>query len=93
MKRTEDTSGQEKRYIGLDVHKHYVTVGGMNAQQEMVLRPRNVEMERFKAWAAVNLCQTDEVVLEATSGCCGCSLQICFRKCGCHRWKYASYEP
>ena len=67
MKRTEDTSGQEKRYIGLDVHKHYVTVGGMNAQQEMVLRPRNVEMERFKAWAAVNLCQTDEVVLEATT--------------------------
>ncbi len=50
MKRTEDTSGQEKRYIGLDVHKHYITVGGMNAQQEMVLRPRNVEMDRFKRW-------------------------------------------
>jgi transposase len=67
MKRAENTSGQEKRYIGLDVHKHYITVGGMNAQQDMVLRPRNVEMERFKAWAEANLRQTDEVVLEATT--------------------------
>jgi transposase len=67
MKRAKDTSGQEKRYIGLDVHKHYITVGGMNAQQEMVLRPRNVDMERFKQWAEENLRDTDEVVLEATT--------------------------
>jgi transposase len=67
MQRVEDTSGQEKRYIGLDVHKHYITVGGMNAQQEMVLRPRNVDMERFKQWAEENLRDTDEVVLEATT--------------------------
>ena len=55
MKRAEDTSGQEKRYIGLDVHKHYITVGGMNARQELVLRQRNVEMERFPRWAEENL--------------------------------------
>jgi transposase len=67
MKRAEDTSGQEKRYIGLDVHKHYITVGGMTVRQEMVLRLRNVEMEQFKAWAEANLRPTDEVVLEATT--------------------------
>jgi transposase len=67
MKRAEDTSGQAQRYIGLDVHKHYITVGGMNARQEIVLRPRNVEMDRFKRWAEENLCSTDEVVLEATT--------------------------
>jgi transposase len=67
MKRTEDTSGQEKRYIGLDVHKHYITVGGMNAKQEMVLRSRNVEMDRFKRWAEANLRSTDEVVLESST--------------------------
>lgn len=55
------------RYIGLDVHKHYITVGGMNAQQEIVLRPRDVAMERFKRWAQENLRETDEVVLEATT--------------------------
>ncbi len=57
----------EVRYIGLDVHKHYITVGGMNARQELVLRLRNVEMERFKRWAEENLRPTDEVVLETTT--------------------------
>jgi transposase len=55
------------RYIGLDVHKHYITVGGMNAEQEIVLRPHNVEMERFPQWAEQILRETDEVVLEATT--------------------------
>jgi transposase len=55
------------RYIGLDVHKHYITVGGMNTEQEIVLRPRNVEMENFRKWAEQNLRETDEVVLEATT--------------------------
>lgn len=60
--------GERKtRYIGLDVHKHYITVGGMNRDQEVVLRPRNVDMNRFKGWAEENLRNTDEVVLEATT--------------------------
>jgi transposase len=67
MKQVENTSRQEKRYIGLDVHKHYVTVGGMNRLQELVLRPRNVEMDRFKKWAEENLRSTDEVVLESST--------------------------
>ena len=58
---------REERYIGLDVHKHYIAVGGMNRTQEVVLRPRNVDMERFKHWAEENLRETDEVVLEATT--------------------------
>jgi transposase len=58
---------RERRYIGLDVHKQYITVGGMNGEQEIVLRPRNVEMARFKGWAQENLRDTDEVVLEATT--------------------------
>jgi transposase len=57
----------EQRFIGLDVHKHYVTVGGMNIEQELVLRPRDVEMERFPLWVKQNLLPTDEVVLEATT--------------------------
>ena len=65
MKREREA--REVRYIGLDVHKHYISVGGMNAQQEIVLRPRNVEMERFARWAEENLRDTDEVVLEATT--------------------------
>ena len=67
MKRERNTRETELRYIGLDVHKHYITVGGMNAEQEIVLRPRDVEMERFKRWAESNLRKSDEVVLEATT--------------------------
>jgi transposase len=39
----------------------------MNAEQEIVLRPRDVVMERFKTWAESNLRKSDEVVLEATT--------------------------
>lgn len=67
MNRERNSREAELRYIGLDVHKHYITVGGMNVQQEIVLRPRDVEMDRFKTWAGVNLRKTDEVVLEATT--------------------------
>jgi hypothetical protein len=67
MKREGQTREKEVRYIGLDVHKHYITVGGMNRQQEIVLRARNVAMERFKRWAAENLHSTDEVVLESST--------------------------
>ena len=65
MKGERKTS--ERRYIGLDVHKQYITVGGMNEAQEIVLRPRNVGMDRFKSWAQENLRDTDEVVVEATT--------------------------
>lgn len=67
MKRELNTREGEARYIGLDVHKHYITIGGMTKEQEIVLRPRNIEMERFKRWAEENLHKTDEVVLEATT--------------------------
>jgi transposase len=55
-----------ERYIAIDLHKHYVMVGGQNAQQEWVLRPRKVQMSRFRDWAAKNLKSGDEVVIEAT---------------------------
>ena len=62
-----ERKASERRYLGLDVHKHYITVGGMSRTQEVILRSRNVEMDRFKRWAEENLRATDEVVLEATT--------------------------
>ena len=55
-----------ERYIAIDLHKHYVMVGGQNEQQEWVLRPREVRMPRFRDWAAKNLKPGDVVVIEAT---------------------------
>lgn len=55
-----------QRYIALDLHKHYIMVGGQNQDQEWVLRPRKVQMRRFRSWAAQNLKAGDAVVLETT---------------------------
>ncbi len=56
-----------KRYIAIDSHKEYVMVGGMNDQQKWILRPRRVQMSRFRDWACKNLKPGDTVVLETTS--------------------------
>jgi transposase len=55
-----------QRYLGIDIHKHYVMIGGQNAQQEWTLRPRRVQIQRFRSWAEKNFRKDDAVVMEAT---------------------------
>jgi transposase len=66
MKFEKDTSGI-KRYIAFDIHKEYALVGGQNAQQEWVMAPRRVGIEKFGEWAAANLRIGDAVVIETTT--------------------------
>jgi transposase len=54
------------RYIALDLHKHYIMVGGQNRHQEWMLKPRKVQMSRFREWAARNLKAGDSLIIEAT---------------------------
>jgi transposase len=56
-----------ERYLAVDLHKHYVVVGGLNAHQEIVLPLRRVELSEWPAWAKKNLRQTDILVVEATT--------------------------
>jgi len=56
-----------QRYIAIDSHKHYVMIGGMNPKRQWTLRPRKIQMHRFRAWAASNLQSSDAVVLETTA--------------------------
>lgn len=56
-----------ERYIAIDIHKHYVVLGGMDPQKEWVLRIRKVRMSRFPEWVLKNLKLTDAVVIESTS--------------------------
>jgi len=56
-----------QRYLAIDLHKEYVMIGGMNDQQEWTLRPRRVQMFRFRDWAHENLKAGDAVVIETTS--------------------------
>jgi len=55
------------RFIAIDLHKRYVVIGGVNAQQRVVLPPRRVEIDGLAVWTPKHLLSTDEVVLEATT--------------------------
>ena len=65
--KSETLASPIDRYIAIDIHKHYVLLGGMNAHQEWVLRTRKVRMSCFPEWVLKNLRSTDAVVLESTS--------------------------
>ncbi len=56
-----------ERYLAIDLHKEYLMIGGMNADQEWVLRPRRIQMSRFRDWSIKNLKKGDAVVIETTS--------------------------
>jgi len=65
--KTETEAIPIDRYIAIDIHKHYVVLGGMNQQKEYVLSIRKVRMSRFPEWVQKNLKLTDAVVIESTS--------------------------
>ena len=56
-----------KRYVGLDVHKHYVMVGAVDRDHQLVLPPRKVSLVEFEGWAQKYLQASDEVAMEATT--------------------------
>ena len=55
------------RYIAIDIHKHYLMIGGIDAYKQIVLQPRRVDLHRWPDWAKANLHSTDAVVIEATT--------------------------
>jgi transposase len=57
----------EKRYIGLDVHKHYLIALGVDTDLNVVLPARRVELSRLETWMKKTLTRQDEVVLEMTT--------------------------
>jgi hypothetical protein len=56
-----------KRYIGLDVHKHYLIALGVDGELQVVLPARRVELTHLAAWMKKTLTRRDEVVLEMTA--------------------------
>ena len=69
----EYTSMKEngKRYIGLDVHKHYLIVLGVDERLEVVMPARRVELTHLEAWMKKNLTRQDEVVMETPAPTAG----------------------
>ena len=55
------------RFIGLDVHKHYLVAVGADAQLNQVLGPQRVQLSRLTQWANKTLLPYDAVALEMTT--------------------------
>ncbi len=55
------------RYIGLDIHKAYVVVVGVDAQREVVLGPTRLVWPQFAAWVKSHLTRDDAIVVEMTT--------------------------
>lgn len=62
----------EPRFVGLDLHRHDVMIGAVNAQQAVVLTPQRVALRQFAHWAPRHLHPTDQVALEATTNTWHC---------------------
>ena len=56
-----------KRYVGLDVHKHYLIALGVDQELEVVMPARRVELSNLESWMKKNLTKQDDVVLEMTT--------------------------
>jgi transposase len=55
------------RFIGLDVHKHYLVAIGVDAELKQVLGPRRVQLRHLDSWMRGALARQDAVVLEMTT--------------------------
>ena len=65
------------RFVGIDLHKHFVVVAAVDAQQNVLLRPtRRITLDDFPTWAAQHLSSRDAVVLAATGNAWWCYDQV-----------------
>jgi transposase len=56
-----------QRFIGLDVHKHYLIALGVDAELNVVLPAQRVELSRLETWLKKTITRQDAVVLEMTT--------------------------
>lgn len=56
-----------KRFIGLDVHKHYLIAIGVDEQLNQVLGPQRVQLANLEGWLRKTLTPEDAVALEMTT--------------------------
>ena len=66
MNEDENTRGT-KRYVALDIHKHYCVVAGVDRDGRVLLHPVRVEHADLEGWLKKNLGSTDHIVIESTT--------------------------
>ena len=55
------------RFVGMDIHKQYAVIVGVNREQEVVLRSERVSMGDLERWCGRHLGKHDGVVIEVTT--------------------------
>lgn len=56
-----------KRFIGLDLHKHYLVAIGVDTDLNQVFGPQRVQLSNLEAWIKKTFHPSDAVVLEMTT--------------------------
>jgi transposase len=56
-----------RRYLALDIHKHYSVVAGVNFDGQVVLEPERIEHADLEAWLKKHIQPSDYVVIESTT--------------------------
>ena len=56
-----------RRYLALDIHKHYSVVAGVNFESQVIVEPVRIEHADLENWLAKNIQPTDFVVIESTT--------------------------
>jgi transposase len=63
----DNPSASPCRYIGLDIHKYYSVVAGVDREGEEILSACRVEHMDLEDWLKKHLLATDRVVIESTT--------------------------
>jgi transposase len=56
-----------RRYVALDIHKHYCVVAGVDRDGRVLLQPVRVEHADLEGWLKKNLRASDHAVIESTT--------------------------
>jgi len=56
-----------RRYVALDIHKHYCVIAAVDREGRVVLAPVRVEPADLEGWLKKNLRASDYVVIESTT--------------------------
>jgi transposase len=56
-----------RRYVALDIHKHYCVVAAVDRDGKVVVQPVRVEHQDLEGWLKKNLRPSDHVVIESTT--------------------------
>lgn len=66
MEEDGNTRGS-RRYVALDIHKHYCIIAAVDREGRVVLHPVRVEHADLEGWLKKNLRASDHVVIESTT--------------------------